>query len=112
MAKLFNVTRQVTLAEEVLPAKSLFKRLRGLLGRRSLDVRSAMWIEPCNSIHTLGMQFDIDVIFVDRNLKVCKVKRGIAPGRLVLPVHRARSVFEFATQNLDVQEGDQLNVVP
>lgn len=112
MAKLINTTKQTTLAEQIIPAKSILKRLRGLLFRNHLDARSTMWIEPCNSIHTIGMQFKIDVVFVDRDLKVCKVQRGIVPGRFVFPVRKARSVFEFASQDLNVQEGDQLHVVP
>lgn len=37
-------------------------RLVGLLGRRGVD--GALWLEPCRSVHTLGMRFAVDVAHV------------------------------------------------
>ena len=71
-----------------------------------------MWIKPCNSIHTFFMKFPIDVVFVDKNLKVRKVKRNVPPGKFIWPIFSAHSVFECAAGFLDahpIQEGDQLH---
>lgn len=113
MASLINRTKSVTVAKSVEEAKSFLGRLRGLLGRRSLEPSVTIWLEPCDSIHTFFMAFAIDAIFVNRELIVCKVVRNIPPWRLISPVPQARSVFELsagqATPDI-VSEGDQLHV--
>ena len=111
--KLYLVKNQQLLAEDVIEARSFFARGRGLLGRRSLSNKATMWIDPCNNIHTWFMQFPIDVVFVDKNLCVQAILREVKPFRIVWPIWRARSVFEFsggALNSFDIQIGDQLNV--
>ena len=66
----FNKTKQTFLAYRVRVADSILSRLVGLLGQRSLEPDSGLWIFPSRGIHTLGMLFDIDVIFLDKDLKV------------------------------------------
>ncbi|MGE0761960.1 MAG: DUF192 domain-containing protein [Bdellovibrionales bacterium] len=112
-ARLFNQSKNLTVVPAIEDAKSVFTRLKGLLGRDSLATDSTLWIEPCNSIHTCFMRFPIDAVFVDRNLVVRKVVRGLKPWRLVPPVFGAVSVFEFAAGVATpdkVAEGDQLHV--
>ena len=54
-------------------------RRRGLLGREDLDEGRALVLAPCNAIHTCGMRFPIDVLFVARDgLDAC-VCRDIVP---------------------------------
>ena len=40
-------------------------RLLGLAGLRSLDAGRGLAIPRCNSVHTIGMRFAIDVVFVE-----------------------------------------------
>lgn len=113
MTNLINQTRELVVARQVEKAWSLGARLQGLLGRSSLEAEAALWIHPCNSIHTFFMKFAIDVIFVDGDLVVRKVVRHIPPWRLVLPVWKACSVFEMAAGQATperVNEGDRLHV--
>ncbi len=110
---LINRSKNLVLVESVEDAKSLWSRMRGLLGRTELPAGKALWISPCNSIHTFFMKFTIDAVFVDDQLVVKKVARQVRPWRLIPPVWTARSVFELAagqaTQDR-VTEGDQLHV--
>ena len=46
-------------------ARSFLQRARGLLGRAPLAADEALLIRPCSSIHTFGMRFAIDVVFID-----------------------------------------------
>ena len=64
----FNQTRQAYLATALAVADTHWSRLRGLLGLTSSDFRngSGLWIVPCHGVHTLGMGFPIDVIYLDR----------------------------------------------
>jgi uncharacterized membrane protein (UPF0127 family) len=54
--------------------------MRGLLGRRSLPPGEGLLIAHCGSIHTVGMRFAIDVVFLDRSWRVCRVCRNLRPG--------------------------------
>ena len=72
------------LAERAERAASLWERLRGLLGRASLGPGAALLIERCGSIHTVGMRFAIDAVFLDRAWRVVRVIRNIRPGRLMV----------------------------
>ncbi len=48
-------------------------RARGLLGGPPLELDEALLIAPCSSIHTFGMRYPIDVVFLDRNARVVRV---------------------------------------
>ena len=74
-----------------------------------------MWIAPCSGIHTFFMRFAIDAIFVDRALRVVRVRRSLRPWRLVPFVLGARSVFELPAgtlAGLGLERGDVLVVEP
>lgn len=68
-------------ARHVILTTTLFARMRGLLGRKSLGAETAMVIDPCSSIHTLGMKFPIDVVFLDSKNKITAIAHDVKPGR-------------------------------
>lgn len=71
-------------------------RLRGLLGRAPLAdrARQALWLRPCGSVHTIGMRYPLDVVFLDRDDRVCGWREGLRPGRFAACAG-ARSTVEF-----------------
>lgn len=96
----FNQTRQAFLATDLAIADTHWTRLRGLLGLRRDDFRngSGLWIVPCHGVHTLGMGFPIDVVYLDRAMTVVHVQSGLQPWRIA-PVKRdAASVLELPSQ--------------
>lgn len=102
MVRLVNSENGAVIARRVAVARSLFDRMRGLLGRDSLPPGEGMLIERCSSIHTFFMRFPIDVVFLDRRMAVVKVSRHIAPWRLA-SAFGAASVLEMAAGALDDQ---------
>jgi uncharacterized membrane protein (UPF0127 family) len=87
----------------------LSERIVGLLGRTSLKKGACLWIEPCSSIHTCFMKFPIDVVYVDYEGLVLKIRRNVKPWRFDLPVFGARAVVEFAAgESGNINEGDTL----
>lgn len=105
---------QTVIVSNLIKAESFVSRGVGLLKHRSLPKDEGMWIVATNSIHTFFMKFPIACVFVDRNLVIQKVINEVKPWRLVLPVWKARSVFELNVQTvLDAQlkKGDRLYVV-
>lgn len=108
-----NVTRDLAIAQSTFLAESLLYRTKGLLGESSLPAHSALWIQNCPSIHTFFMRFDIDVVFVDKNLKIQKIYTGMGPWRMTFPNYSFDSVFEFQAGSIssaNAQQGDQLHV--
>lgn len=106
-----NETRLVLASIEV--ASGMFSRMRGLLGREDMPPGHGLLISPCSSIHTFGMRFDLDVLFLDREGVVVHRVRDVKPCRIVRGGRRARSVVEaragwLASTLVDI--GDRLTL--
>lgn len=69
-------------------------RLRGLLGRKALADGEGLLLKPLSSVHTWFMRFPIDVVFLDRELKVVKVIQ-LPPWR-VAAARGAHAALELA----------------
>ena len=82
--KVVNLTRNVILANEVRVADTFFARLKGLLGTACLPAGQGLIIQPCDSVHTFGMKYDIDVVFVDERQLVVKTVADMRPGRVAM----------------------------
>jgi uncharacterized membrane protein (UPF0127 family) len=92
-------------------AVSFLSRLVGLLRSPGLDPGEALIIPGCNSIHTYGMRFPIDAVFVNRRWEVLALRAGMPPGRVSPLVWRASRVIELPAGTIDrcaLQVGDQL----
>ena len=99
--------REVARVELAVTAR---QRARGLLGKAGLAPGCAMWLAPCRSIHTIGMRFAIDVVFLDRGLRVVAIRESVVPFRLAWGGWRARGVLEFAAgevARLKLEHGQQ-----
>ena len=110
----YNKTKDTFLATRVQVADSSLRRLVGLLGKRSLDSGSGLLIFPSNSIHTLGMCFSIDVIFLDREFRVHDLCASVRPFRLLWPRWKARSVLELPIDSIQksrTELGDELAIL-
>lgn len=111
---LVNVTRNTWLATKVKKADRFFTRLVGLLKRRNLGPEEALWLVPSKGIHTIGMKFPVDVIFLDKYQKVTNLISNLAPYRATKYYLRAHSVIELPHGIIKkslTQVGDQLDVL-
>jgi uncharacterized protein len=70
-------------------------RMKGLLGRQSLGPGEGLLLKPAGSVHTACMRFPIDVIFLDRRMRVLRVEPSVVPWRLK-GTRGARAVLEMA----------------
>jgi uncharacterized membrane protein (UPF0127 family) len=93
----FNRTRQRPLATELAVADTHWTRLRGLLGLNADEFLpgSGLWILPCHGVHSLGMRFEIDVVYLDSNRTVVYVQSGLKPWRVAPVRGKATSVLEL-----------------
>lgn len=106
----YNKTKEAFLALRVKVADTVLGRLVGLLGARSLKPESGVWIVPGNSIHTIGMLFTIDVVFLDKNFKVVALRELVRPFS-IRSHFRAESVIELPAHTIfksRTEVGDQL----
>lgn len=73
-----------TLLANVSVADTFARRTKGLLGADALDADTALLIPNCRAVHTLGMRFAIDVIFLDGGFKVIRIVPNLGAGRLAV----------------------------
>lgn len=108
-----NDTKGRVLAERAEKADTFLRRLRGLLGRKALVAGEALVIEPCNSIHTIGMRFPIDVLFLDAENRVIGIRRDVRPGRMTRIFRGSRRVVELPVPSIErsgTDMGDRIRI--
>ena len=105
-----NITRQTLLADSLEVADSASRRNKGLLGRERLSPGEGLWIVPCEAVHTFGMQFPIDLVYLDRKHRIVKTRGHVRPGRLSVCLS-AHSVIELPSgtvRDTQTRPGDTL----
>src|SRR5438067_12208500 len=93
-------------------AATPLSRMKGLLGRSGLAPGEGMLIRPTSGVHTAFMRFPIDVVFLDRSLRVLAVREDVRPWRAVAQ-RGARAALELAAGEAarsGIGEGDELQV--
>lgn len=98
------------LADRADIADTSAKRRTGLLKHTKLDPGEGLWIAPTEGIHTFGMKFPIDVVFLNRAKKILKIRPNMVRGRIAISL-RAHSVLELPAGTLEATgtaKGDQL----
>ena len=112
----FNRTRQAYLATALAVADTHWTRLRGLLGVKPGDFRNGfgLWITPCRGVHTLGMGFPIDVVYLDRSMTVIFIQRDLQPWRFSPIRMYASSVLELPSRTASAtrtEVGDRIEII-
>jgi uncharacterized protein len=101
------------IASKVRLANTFLTRLRGLMFRLRLAPGSGLWLRPCQGIHTFWMFFPIDVIFLDRELRIVRLVEKLRPFRLTRPHFAAHSVLELEAGTISkcgLKVGERLEV--
>jgi uncharacterized membrane protein (UPF0127 family) len=109
---LVNVTKKTTVADRCRFANTVFKRMIGLLNRNGLAEGEGLLIDKCYGIHTIGMRFTIDVLFLDRDLRVIRAVAAIPPFR-TCTVRQAVYVLELPAGSIartQTDAGDQIQM--
>jgi len=98
----FNMTRQADLADDLRIADTHWTRLWGLVGTSSAQfVRGqGLWIIPCRGVHTMGMSFAIDVIYLSPENTVVHLENSLPPWRFAPVRMSAKTVLEVPAETI------------
>jgi uncharacterized membrane protein (UPF0127 family) len=111
----YNKTRETFVATDVTVADSYLRRLIGLLGKTKRWARLGMglWIVPSCGVHTIGMLFPIDLIFLSKDKRVVHVEEYVRPFRISKVSLKSSSVLELPSHTIfrsGTQVGDRLEI--
>jgi uncharacterized membrane protein (UPF0127 family) len=107
----FNRNRESFLGLRVAPADTLTMRLKGLLGKFRLKPDDGIWLVPSCGIHTIGMLFAIDLIYLDAANRVIHLVEHLGPFRISPIRIKCASILELKSRAIyssNTQVGDEL----
>ncbi len=110
--KTISILKNGETIASVWHATGYFARLRGLLGR-SLEENGGLMLTPCSAIHTIGMGYAIDAVYLDKRGLVLRVDEAIKPGKICPQQRGARHVLELpegGAKQRHISAGDTLEV--
>jgi uncharacterized protein len=110
-----NQSKAAAIGDRIAVADTFLTRFTGLMGKRSLDSGSGLWITPSSGVHTCWMRMCIDVVALDRKMRVVAVGHSVRPWRLSGLTLKTHSVLELPGGHLmrcGVDIGDQLEIIP
>jgi uncharacterized membrane protein (UPF0127 family) len=113
----YNKTRETFVATETMVANSYIRRLVGLLGKtkRWAQLGRGLWIVPSSGVHTIGMLFPIDLIFLNKEKQVVYIEEHVRPFRISKVSLKAESVLELPPHTIyrsGTQVGDRFEIAP
>ena len=95
-------------------ADSFMQRLTGMLTRRFSDSFDGIVFRSCNAIHTFGMKFEIDVIFINTENKVTALYERVKPWKSCCAKCFRATAIELPAGTIaksGVKCGDLLNLI-
>jgi len=110
-----NLTKGNVVASRLELATTTSARRKGLLGRSALPPGGGLLLVPCNSVHTVRMKFAIDIVFLDKEMRVLRLYPDVKPGALSRHCLSARRCLELPSGTIAakrIEKGDQVRVLP
>jgi len=92
--RLRRLATVTVLGQEVAVAVGFRVRLLGLSRLDREEVGGGLLIPRCSSVHTFGMRFALDLVFLDGASRPISVRSGVSPRRFVSD-RRASAVLEL-----------------
>jgi uncharacterized protein len=111
----YNKTRETFVATDAVVADGYLRRLVGLLGKTKRWARlgAGLWIIPSRGVHTIGMLFSIDLLFLSKDKEVVHLQEYVRPFRISKVTLKAVSVLELPPHTIyrtGTRVGDQLEI--
>lgn len=93
-------------------ADSFKKRFLGLMGKKTIT--KGLFFPKTRSIHTFFMKSNIDIIMIDKEMKVIYIKRNIPRNRIIINL-KAKATIELppnSINNLQVNDFIKIKTIP
>ena len=106
-----NLTRGRIIGDAVRVAERFFSRMRGLLRTDGLAEGEGLWISPCTSIHSFGMRFVFDALFLGTDWRVVGLYEHFHRNRMSGVYWNARGVLELPSGTIErtgTEVGDEI----
>ena len=104
-ARRFERLPRATVGElEVPVATGLLARFLGLAHLEREEAGAGLLVPRCRSVHTFGMRFALDLVFLDEALSPIEVRPGVPPRR-VARARRAAMVLELPAMSVKRRAG-------
>src|SRR5271165_1810411 len=91
----YNQTRESFLCLGVSAADTTFARLKGLIGKLKLRLDEGLWVVPSRGVHTVGVLFPLDLIYLDEKHRVVHLIEHFPRFRIAPIRIQAESVLEL-----------------
>jgi len=109
--QVYNRTKDSRLGGSIRAETGFFPRLKGLIGRGCLAEGEGLWLSPCHSIHSFGMAFEFDALFLDGTLNVVALYSSFRRNRVSRIFWNARGVLELPEGTIErtgTEVGDEI----
>lgn len=96
----------------VMVATTWWQRLRGLIGHAPLGNNETLFIPRCRQVHTFGMAWPIDVVFIDAHRRIVRIEHSLPAWRTSSWVKNASGCLEMKAgraRELGWREGDAVD---
>jgi len=105
-----NQTKGEVLATSAIVADSSETRRTGLLKHTSLPDGEGLWIVPCEAVHCFFMKFSIDVLYLNKDKTIRKIRHDMKPWGIsfCLPAHSVLELPAGTALRTKTEPGDQL----
>lgn len=97
--RIYRADTEACILSRVWRANTTLERMRGLLGRPQLEPGQGLLLEPCSSVHTIGMHYPLDLVYLTSDWRIVRRVVHLPPWRTSACL-RARMVLELASGSI------------
>jgi len=94
-----HVPTRFTLAR-VTRLDGFWRKGRGVLGLRALPPGEGVWLPRVASVHTVGVAFALDLLFLDKDFRTLSAQPTVPPRRLWIGARGAHHTLELGAGTL------------
>ena len=101
------------ICENLKLANDVFSRMVGLLGKKTFDTFDGLLLSPCAQIHSIGMKFKFDAVYLDNTYRVVALYKNIEKNRIMPYNIAVKNVLELpcgTIENKKLEIGDVFKI--
>lgn len=97
--------------DNIYPAETFYEKFKGLMFSSS-NSKKILLIKNCNSVHTCFMNYNLNVVCLDKNFIINKIFYDVKPFRFILPKKNVSHILEIPSGCVfDISVGDTIKFI-